>query len=221
MKTKKLVIFGNGVMAQLANYYFNIDSEYEVVAFIVDRKYLVAPLFEDKPVIAFDAMEDNFSKNDVEVFIGLSYSNMNRDRAAKFYEVKEKGYKVTSYISSKCSYLSQFEPGENVFIFEDNTIQPFVKIGDNVILWSGNHIGHHSTIHAHNFVSSHVVISGFCVINSFCFLGVNATLAHKITLASGTLLGAGVVITKDTEENSVYVPPRPTKLDKTSNNFRL
>ncbi|MEY2828985.1 MAG: hypothetical protein RIQ33_843, partial [Bacteroidota bacterium] len=114
-----------------------------------------------------------------------------------------------------------FLPGDNCFIFEDNTIQPFVKIGSNVTLWSGNHIGHHSTIESHNFISSHVVISGHCIVESNCFLGVNATLAHKVKIASGTLLGAGVIISKDTENNRVYVAPRPVLLEKTSDQIKL
>jgi acyl-[acyl carrier protein]--UDP-N-acetylglucosamine O-acyltransferase len=71
--------------------------------------------------------------------------------------------------------MSKYPIGENCFIFEDNTIQPFVRIEDNVILWSGNHIGHHSTIKSHNFISSHVVVSGQCTIEPNCFIGVNST----------------------------------------------
>ena len=56
--------------------------------------------------------------------------------------MKAAGYRLVSYVSSRCSYLSQTPPGDNCFILEDNTIQPFVTIGNNVTLWSGNHIGH-------------------------------------------------------------------------------
>ena len=218
---KKLIIFGTGDIAQIANYYFKIDSRYEVCAFTVDKKYCNVESFEDKPLVAFEEIEKNYPPSDYEMFIALSYSDMNRLREKKFNEAKDKGYKLASYISSKCSYLSPYQPGENAFIFEDNTIQPYVKIGNNVTLWSGNHIGHHSTIEDHNFVSSHVVISGHCVIKSYCFLGVNSTLAHKITLEKGTLLGAGVVMSKNSEENGVYVSARPTKLDKQSFEIKL
>jgi acetyltransferase-like isoleucine patch superfamily enzyme len=146
---------------------------------------------------------------------------MNRIRAQKYSEAKLMGYELISYISSKCSFLSQFNVGDNCFILEDNTIQPFVKIGSNVTLWSGNHIGHHSIIHDHNFISSHVVISGHCEIESNCFLGVNSTLANKVKIASGTLLGAGVVISKNTEANRVYVANRPIMLEKMSDEIKL
>ena len=221
MKSKKLVIFGTGDIAQIAKYYFDIDSNYDAVAFTVDRAYCTENTFEGLPLIPFDEIENKFSIEEHEMFVALSYTQMNKLRAQKFTEAKVKGYKIASYISSRCSYLSQFQPGENAFIFEDNTVQPFVKIGDNVTLWSGNHIGHHSIIKSHNFISSHVVVSGHCKINSFCFLGVNSTLAHKIEIAEGTLLGAGVVISKNTEPDGVYVAPRPLKLDKKSSDIKL
>ena len=54
-------------------------------------------------------------------------------------------------------------------ILENNVIQTNVSIGNNVILWSGNHVGHRSTIEDHVHMSSHCVISGFCTIKSFLF----------------------------------------------------
>lgn len=217
----KLVIFGSGEIAQIANYYFDIDSDHEVIAFTVDQDYIKSSTFEGKPVIAFEELTNVYPPEEYNLFIAISYAQMNKLREEKYNKAKELGYKLVSYISSKCSYLSQFPCGDNCFIFEDNTIQPFVKIGNNVTLWSGNHIGHHSTIKDHNFVSSHVVISGLCTIESNCFLGVNATLAHKVTLAKETLLGAGTIIAKNTEPKGIYVPPRSSKLDKTSDQIKL
>jgi sugar O-acyltransferase (sialic acid O-acetyltransferase NeuD family) len=221
MKIKKLVIFGTGDIAQLAKYYFDIDSTYEVVAFTVDKDYCLTSTFENLPLFPFEEIEAHFSCNDVELFIALSYAQMNKLRTIKYLKAKEMNYKIASYISSSCSYLSQFPPGENAFILEDNTIQPFVKIGDNVTLWSGNHIGHHSVIESHNFISSHVVISGHCVVESNCFLGVNATITHGVTIGKECIIGAGAIITKKTEEFSVYVPQKSIKLEKSSNMFKL
>ncbi len=218
---RKLIIFGSGDLGQIAKYYFEIDSDYEPVCFTLDRAYIKEPTFENLPVVPFDEIVMRYSPADHDIFIALSYSQMNKLRATKYEESKAKGYPIASYISSKCTYLSQFKPGENAFIFENNTIQPFVRIGNNVTIWSGNHIGHHSVIEDHNFISSHVVISGHCHIESFSFLGVNTTLAHRIRIASGTLLGAGAIITKDTEPEGVYVPAKTTKLEKKSSHFKL
>ena len=218
---KKLVLFGTGDIAQLANFYFSRHTDYEVAAFTVDGAYVKEDTFVGLPVVPFEEIEARFSPAEADMHVALSYAQMNRLRRTKYEEAKAKGYFLPSYISPKCSYMSQFEPGDNCFIYEDNTVQPYVKIGSNVILWSGNHIGHHSTIEDHNFVSSHVVISGHCHIESFCFLGVNSTLAHQVRLAQGTLLGAGAVVTKNTEPDSVYVCARSVKLEKSSADISL
>lgn len=218
---KKLVIFGLGDIAQIANYYFKIDSDYTVEAFTVDRSYIKDEIYEGLPVVPFDEIEDNYPPEDYDMFVALSYSELNKVREQKYSESKAKGYTLPSYISSKCTYLSQFKTGDNCFIFEDNTIQPFVEIGNNVTLWSGNHIGHHSVIKDHNFISSHVVISGHCVINSNSFIGVNSTLGHQVEIGKENIIGAGSIITKNTDDGSVYVPTRSIKLDKPSSEIKL
>ena len=217
----KIIIFGTGDIAQIANYYFKIDSGHEVVAFTVNEAYLNEKEFEGLPIVSFEEINKLHPPEEYKMFIALSYSKMNKIREAKYHEAKEKGYELVSYVSSKCTYLSQYQPGDNCFIFEDNTIQPFVKIGNNVTLWSGNHIGHHSEIDDHNFISSHVVISGHCKIESNCFVGVNSTLAHKVHLAKETLVGAGAIITKDTIEKGVYVPAKSILIDRKSDEITL
>ncbi len=65
---------------------------------------------------------------------------------------------MISYVSSKATVFPGAPIGDNCFILEDNTIQPFTSIGNNVVLWSGNHIGHHSVIKDHVSFTSHVVL---------------------------------------------------------------
>jgi sugar O-acyltransferase (sialic acid O-acetyltransferase NeuD family) len=210
----KILIFGTGDIAQIAAYYFKIDSSHDVVAFTVNKDYLTYDTFEGLPVAAFEEIEHNYPPSEYQMFIALSYSGLNKIREAKYNEAKAKGYTLTSYISSKCSFMSQFSCGDNCFIFEDNTIQPFVKIGNNVTLWSGNHIGHHSTIDDHNFISSHVVISGHCTIRSNCFLGVNATLHNNVTIGKENIIAAGAIISKSTLEKELWLPARSVKSEK-------
>lgn len=218
---KEIIIFGTGDIAQIAKYYFDIDSNYKVVAFTVDEAYITEDKFEGLSVHPFESIIEKYPPSHYGMFVALSYSKMNKIREEKYLTSKKLGYQLVSYISSKCSYLSQFSHGDNCFIFEDNTIQPFVEIGNNVTIWSGNHIGHHSVVKDHNFISSHVVISGHCVVENNCFLGVNATIGHKVTIGKETIVGAGAVISKNTEEKSIYVPARSIKLNKESDQISL
>lgn len=212
----KIIIFGTGDIGRIANYYFQTDSPHEPVAFTVDREYQDGDEFQSLPVVPFDEVDKHYPPNEYAAFIALPYVKMNKVREQKYSAAKAMGYDLVSYISSKASLLTQYSIGENCFILEDNTIQPFVRIGNNVTLWSGNHIGHDSVIDDHNFISSHVVISGHCKIGRNCFLGVNATLHDNVSIGPETLLAAGAIISKETEEKGVYLPPRTTKFKKNS-----
>ena len=217
----KLVIFGTGDIAKLAHYYFTHDSDHEVCAFTVDRDYLTGDIFIDLPLIDFEKVVDHYPPHTYKMFIALSYTKMNKVRAEKYQKAKDLGYELVSYVSTRCTFLTDHPVGDNCFILEDNTIQPFVKIGNNITLWSGNHIGHDSVIDDNCFLASHIVVSGHVYIHEYCFIGVNATLRNSITIAKETLIGAGAVIMKNTVEKGVYLPPRAQLIEKTSDKIKL
>ncbi len=220
LKVKKLVIFGVGEIAELANYYFTNDSDYTVVGFTVDGEYKTTDVFMGKPVIPFESVRDELPPNEHDLFVALSYSNMNDVRRFKYQEAKVLGYKLGSYVSSHSTMLNDNQIGENCFILEDNTVQPSVRIGNNVTLWSGNHIGHHSIIRDHVFVSSHVVISGGVTVEESCFIGVNATLRDHIVIGKKTLIGAGSLIMKSTDPFSVFSSKATEMRDLKSDQIR-
>ena len=200
-----LVIFGSGDIAQLAHYYFSTDSEYEVVAFTVDAAYIQEATFCGLPLVAFENIVTLYPPGQYDFFVALSYAKLNAIRKEKYLAAKALGYRLASYISSRASVLNQGAIGDNCFIFEDNTIQPFVKCGNNITLWSGNHIGHHSVINDHTFIASHVVVSGGVTIGEQCFIGVNATLRDHIKVGDKCVIGAGALLLKDAEPEGVYL----------------
>ena len=201
---KKLVLFGSGQISELAAFYFKHDSSYEVVGHTVDGQYLKESSMGGLPVVPFEDVEKSFPVETHAMFVAVSYSGMNALRAEKFQQSRQKGYELAHYLSSKATIWPGFEPKANQFILEDNTIQPFARVGENVTLWSGNHVGHHSTIGDHTFVASHVVISGNVTIGDRCFLGVNATIRDGIRIGHGRLIGAGAIVMKSTDDDSLY-----------------
>jgi sugar O-acyltransferase (sialic acid O-acetyltransferase NeuD family) len=217
----KLVIFGAGDIARLAHHYFTHDSPHEVAAFVVDRAFRQGDAFQGLPLVDAEDVTDRFPPSDYDMFVAMSYAKMNAVRAEKYATMKAAGYRLVSYVSSRCSYLSQTPPGDNCFILEDNTVQPFVTIGNNVTLWSGNHIGHDVTIEDHCFITSHVVVSGWVRIGTRSFIGVNATLRNSITIAPETLIGAGAIIMKNTKPKQVYMPERAKLFPKSSDEIDL
>jgi len=216
MKKKKLIIFGDSAFAEIAYEYFSYDSEYEVAAFTVSSQYLTKTSLFGLPVVPFEEIENQFPPELFEMHIALVYNVLNRIRIQYYNEAKLKGYRLANYISTKCFVWRNVELEDNIFIFEDNTIQPFVKIGANNIFWSGNHIGHHSRIGSHNFISSHVVISGFCEIGNANFIGVNSTFSNNLIVGNDCFVGSSVHVIKNVKDGSFIRGVANLKDEKTT-----
>lgn len=219
IKNKKLVIIGDSAFAEIAYEYFTHDSEYEVVGFSVELAYLKRETLFNLPVVAFETIEDNFPISEVEFYAALVYTQLNTLRTRLYNIAKRKGYRPASYVSSRAFIWHNTKIGEHCFIFEDNTIQPFVKIGNNVVLWSGNHIGHHTVIQDNCFISSHVVISGFCDVGENTFMGVNSTVANNVNIGVDNWIGLGVTIVRDTAPNTLFKGSQPDPAKVTARRF--
>jgi len=155
-------------------------------------------------VIAFDEVTSRYPPASAELFIAIGYSDLNRHRAEKFHAAKAMGYRLAAYLSSRATVWPGFQLGENCFILEDNTIQPFTAVGADTIMWSGNHLGHHSQIGAHCFVAGHVMIAGAVRVGDFCFIGVQATLRDQIKVGERCIIGMNSVIMADAAPDGVY-----------------
>src|SRR5690606_18584280 len=114
----KVIIFGLLDTAELAHYYLENDSEHEVVAFTVNRKYLNVNEFKGLPVIAFEEIKTFYSPQEYHLFAPMTAKKMNKLREQIYIEGKEKGYSFITYISSKATICDN-EIGENCFILED------------------------------------------------------------------------------------------------------
>src|SRR5947209_10046537 len=98
----KVVIFGVQDFASLAHFYLKRDSKHQVAAFSVHRDYLPPErTFEGLPVVPFEDVERTYAPGEFSFFAPLSHRKMNKLRADVYRQIKEKGYPLISYVSSK------------------------------------------------------------------------------------------------------------------------
>jgi sugar O-acyltransferase (sialic acid O-acetyltransferase NeuD family) len=208
----RLIIFGTGGLGQVARFYFEHDSPHEVVAYTIDEPD--SDEFEGLPLVPFAQVAERFPPGEHAMFVAIGYRRVNRLRAGTCERAGALGYELASYVSSKATQWGDTRVGANCFVLEDNTLQPFVTLGDGVVLWSGNHIGHHASIEDYCFLTSHVVVSGYTRVGAYSFVGVNATLRDGIEVGRSNVIGAGTLIMKSTRDHEVYVAERtrPRKL---------
>jgi sugar O-acyltransferase (sialic acid O-acetyltransferase NeuD family) len=211
-----VVVFGLGDFARVARVYLAEDSPHDVIAFTANESYVESNELDGLPVLPFETLTETHPPDRCVMFVAIGFSGVNRARREVYEKCKKRGYELLTFVSSKASYVGELRLGDNCFVFEENVIQPNVEIGNDVIIWSGNHIGHDSTIEDHVFIASHAVVSGNVTIGESSFVGVNATFRDGVRVAPRCVIGAGALIMKDTVEGGVYSVRGTEPLDRKS-----
>ncbi|MCW8087499.1 acetyltransferase [Sabulicella glaciei] len=206
-KSKDLVLIGDSAFAEVAHEYFEAYTDYRVVAFTVEQAYMTREVFRGLPVVPLEALHETHPPATHHVHVAVVYTQLNRLRARLVETARARGYPLASFISPQAFIAPSANIGEHCFIFESNVVQSFVSVGRNVVLWSGNHIGHHSHIADNVFVSSHVVISGLCRVGANSFLGVNSALADRTVLAEDCWVGPAVTLSGSTNAGQMFRGP--------------
>jgi acetyltransferase-like isoleucine patch superfamily enzyme len=99
----------------------------------------------------------------------------------------------------------------------DAIVEPFARIGNDVIMWNTSHVSHEGVVDDHAFLSAQALVGGAAHVESFCFIGVNATIRDSVTIATGCVIGAGSVILRSTRPRQVFVGPEARLLPMPSN----
>lgn len=184
--------------------YLSNDSNYKVLSFAAEKEYICDKYINGVPVYDPDELQKVFDKDEIEIIVAITFSNMNRERARVFENLKKNGYKFGSYISSRSFISDSAQIGKNVIILENSSVQYRCTIEDNVVIGSGCVVAHSSIVHKNSWLSAGVITGGFVEIGSNSFIGLNTTIADKTCLEDFTLAGAGAYIQGRTGRYSVY-----------------
>jgi UDP-3-O-[3-hydroxymyristoyl] glucosamine N-acyltransferase len=130
---------------------------------------------------------------------------MNQLRSSKCEFLKKTGYTLVSYRSPDVK--GDFTMGENSIVMDEATIQPRVKIGNNVFVWGDAMIGHHSVIEDNCWLTSGCMVGGATRIGNGSFVGLGAMVGHGVTVGEKCMLGAGSLAIKDLPAGTVTIAP--------------
>lgn len=202
---KPIILFGSGKIAEVVLYFFTHHSDREVVACTVDREYVPGPEWQGLPVVPFDEIVRNCPPDTHDMFVALGYQDMNALRADRCAQARALGYTLASYVHPGSGLPMDCVHGDNCFIMNQVLIHPRVVLGNNVFVWSGAMVGHHSSIGDNCWLTSCANISGVVNTGRNCFFAVNATVGHGITLGDECFIGANALVTKNAHDGQVYV----------------
>ena len=135
---KPIIIFGAGKVAQIIHFFFSEYTNRKIISFCVDSKYKRKDKLNEIPIIKFDELINDYPPSNVDIFVAMGYQEMNKVREKKYKLFKSMGYTLASYIDPNSNIPKNCIVGENCFLMSNICIHPFVKIGNNVFIWSGN-----------------------------------------------------------------------------------
>jgi sugar O-acyltransferase (sialic acid O-acetyltransferase NeuD family) len=221
MASDKFVIYGNGSVARLVYNDLTHNSPHNVVAFCVDREFIVEKQLLNLPVVPFDEVVSHYPPADHRMFVAVGYSKVNKIREERYLEAKKAGYRFGNFIAKTAITYPDLQIGENCVIGSYTIVHPDVKIGNNVLIGAGCLLGHDVELGDHCFVSDHVAVSGWVKVRENCFFGTGATIRNKVNIGREAIIGAAAVIMEDVEERSVYFSEPSIKLGVTSDKLNF
>ena len=219
--SKRVVIFGVGELAELAHFYFTNDSNFEVCGFTIDKNLIIDDDFKGLPIVDYENVCNIFPPTEYHMFIAIGYSNLNKNRREIYEDAKKKGYNLASYVSSKSTSWPGLEVGENTFIMEDNSIMPFCKIGNNVLVWVNSMLAHHMIIKDHVTIASHCSIGGKVVIEEMAFIGQNSSIRDNVKIGKGAVIGTAANVVKDVDNYTLMIGNPAKPINANTRNIKI
>lgn len=198
-----VVIYGKGDFAKLVLHYLEKDSNYNVVGFCVDEKYIGEGFYLEYPVYNVDKISNELDVNDMVFFVAVGYSSMVA-RKKMFDKAQSLGFKFINIICEGASIDNSAELGTNNIFMPGVTVEPFSKVGNNNIFWSGSLVCHDVIIENHNFFAAKSIIGGFSKVSECSFFGFSAVVVDNITVGSDVVLGASSLLLEDILSSGTY-----------------
>jgi sugar O-acyltransferase (sialic acid O-acetyltransferase NeuD family) len=216
---KDLIIFGVGKIAEVIYYYAKEECDFTIAAFCVDASYKDKIIFNGLPVISFEDVISIYPPAQYDMFIAVGYHDLNRLRESKCEEAKAKGYELVSIVSPLANLPINVEVGWNCFIMPPAILHPYVTIKNDVFIFSGAMVAHHSVIDDHCWLTSSCNISGNVHLGANTFVAVNSTVGHSVSIGKRCFLGANALVVKDLQDEQVVIAESSKPLRLNSKQF--
>ena len=191
------MVFGVGQLADLVAHYVSESTQYELVGFVTDRPesktHLGLPLYSSEEVSRGTPSEG------CELFVAISYHQCNSIRRQICGRFMGYGWKLATILSPHANIASNASVGRNVLVLEGSVIQPWSRIGDGVIIWSGVQVGHHSVIENYAFLSAGVVLMGCNSVGTGAHLSGGVVVKDHIEIGADVQVGPGALVKANLE----------------------
>jgi sugar O-acyltransferase (sialic acid O-acetyltransferase NeuD family) len=215
MNKEKIILVGGGGHCRSVIDVIETENRYEIIG-ILDRVELVGQKVLSYSVIASDNEIDTVMKDCNNFLITVGHIKSSSIREKLFNSIKEKGGHFPIIISPKAHVSKHACLSEGTVVMHHAVVNTLAVTGKNCIINTGAVLEHDVQVGDHCHISTGAYINGECKIGSGSFVGSNATTVQTIHIGDWNVIAAGAVLTKNTEDFSLYAG-NPATLKKKLN----
>lgn len=202
---KKNIIVGNSSYSRRIKKYIDMTSFGTVCAYVVDAQYKKDMILDGIDVISFEELRQMYQPRQIDLIMGIGYTEMGELRKRVFEQCKDWGYSFANYIHPSAIVSSDTILGEGNIILENVIIEPDVTIGNSNLIFGGCQIGHDSVIKNYTTFASRVLVSSSDHIGNHCYLGDGSVVSPDVVLEDYVLLGTMTCANKNMMANAVMI----------------
>ncbi len=166
----------------------------------------------DRPVLGDDAAAlEEFGRGGFDAGL-VGVGNTALPARHRLWELLERvGVPAPLVIHPRATVAASASLGVGTAVFAGSVIGARVRVGRNVVLYSGVIAEHDSVIEDHAYLSPGVVLSGSVTIREGAFLGAGAVVLPGVEVGAGAVVAAGAVVTQAVPPGRTVagVPARP------------
>jgi UDP-perosamine 4-acetyltransferase len=200
-----LIIVGNGGHAKVVIDILEERGEYNILGIITKNKS------DEIGIGCYEILGDDnllkelFNKGVKVAVMGIGGYTDNSLRKRIYENLKKIGFQVISAIHPTASISRTVLMGEGNVVFSGVVINPYVRLGNNIIVATGSTIDHDTVIKDHSFISAGVTVGAETKIEEEVLLALGSKVISGVTICKGAMIGAGCVITGNICEPGTYV----------------
>ena len=202
---KEYIIIGDSFYSRRIKKYIEMTSFGVICAFVVDALYKKDTLIDGIAVISLDELRQMYLPDQVELVMGIGYTEMGDLRKCFFERCKALGYSFTNFIHPSAIISPDVNLGEGNIILENVIIEPDVSIGNANLIFGGCQIGHGSSVKDYSTFASRVLLSSSDQIGDHCYFGDGSIVSPNVTLGDYVLLGTMTCANRNLESNAVLI----------------
>lgn len=208
MKKKVLILGGLGNGSVIANAITDANNrgykEWEFSGYLNDR-IEVGEKIENYNVLG--------KTNDVKHFLNEGYYFINtilridgqKDRINHFESLDIPKERLAAFIHPLSYIAPNVDLGFGTIVMPNVSISSGTKFGKGNIIMVGATIGHDNSIGNYCHFAAQSCIGAYTKIEDGVHIGLNATTRENITIGKNSTLGMGSVLTKNINDNEIWV----------------